>query len=481
MLTIAIVGNCNVGKTSLFNFLTNTNFSFVNEFKYFTLDYNYGFLDKKYIIINKNIIFIDTNSILEFIFLNKKNKIYNNFLLNLERKFLFILKRVNFVFFLVDSHIITEKDKFLSRYLIKYNNNIILLLTKKDIYINLILNLNNFYCLRINNIFYISIYDKNSILFFLNKVLNKKEILNKRKFFYIRNIKFCINLDKNYYILKKFFFKKEINNYKINKSIIKLVILGKNNIGKSSFLNLICKNNRSFISNKKNGCTKDFIMSLYKYNKNIYYLINDSPGLCNTKSYYNDIILKIEFNFNIILYIIDFNLNISRFDLKILNFFLEKGKYILLLFNKCDNIKHNILLKYKSFLTKKYDFMKYMDIYFFSCLNYNISIINNIFKVIYLNYLNIFHSNINNVIVNNILKIFNKDIKNSKNCIFKLRYALICKYYPLIIIIYGNKINLISNFYKKRLLNFYMRKFKFKGFKIFLKFKEIYSPYKKNK
>ncbi len=484
MLTIAIVGNYNVGKTSLFNLLTNTNFSFTNKFKYFTLDYNYGFLDKKYKIINKNIIFIDTNSILNFIFLNKKNKGYNNFLLNLERKFLFIIKKVNFIFFLVDSHIITEKDKSLSKYLIKYNNNIVLLLTKKDIYNNFILNLNNFYCLRINNIFYISIYDKNSIFIFLNEFLNKKKILNKKKNFYIRNIKFCINLDKNYYILKKFIFNKKISNYEINKNIIKLVILGKNGIGKSSFLNLVCKNNRSFISNKTDGCTKDFIMSLYKYNKNIYYLISDSPGLCNNKNYYNDIILKIKFNFNIILYIIDFNLNISRYDLKMLNFFLKEGKYILLLFNKCDNIKNNILLKYKDILIKRYDFMKYIDIYFFSCLNYNINIINNLFKTIYLNYLNIFNNNINNIIINNILKIFNKNIKNirnNKNYIFKLRYALICKYYPLIIIIYGNKINLINNFYKKKILNLYMKKLKFKGFRIFLRFKEIYNPYKKKK
>ncbi len=476
MLNIAIVGNSNVGKTSLFNFLTGTNFSFSNKFKYFTLDYNYGFLSKNNDIINKNIIFIDTNSILKFIFFNNKKKYYNdNFLLNLKKKFLFIIKNVDFIFFLIDSRIITDKDKYLSRYLIKYNKNIILLLTKKDLNNNFILSINHFYCLKIKYIFYISIYDDNSIFIFLNKLFNKKKIISKNKKFYIKNIKFCINLDKNYYILNKLLFKNYISNYNFNKKIIKFVILGKPNTGKSSFLNLICKNNRSFISETYNY-TKDFIMSLYKYNKDIYYLISDSPALYKNNYYYNDIILITKLNFNIILYIIDYNLGISKFDLKILNFFFKEGKYILLLFNKCDNINYRILLKYKNILIKRYDFMKYMDIYFFSYLKNDLNIINSIYKTIYLNYLNIFCNNISNFKINNILKFFNK---NNKKYIFNLKHALICKYYPLIIIIYGNKINLINNSYKKKLLNFYMKELNFKGFKIFLKFKEIYNPYKK--
>ncbi len=476
MLTIAIVGNSNVGKTSLFNFLTDTNFSFVNKFKYFTLDYNYGFLNKKYKIINKNIILIDTNSILKFIFFNNKRKNNNNnFLLNLKKRFLFIIKNVNFIFFLVDSRIITYEDKCLSKYLVKYNKNIILLLTKKDLNNNFILSINNFYCLRIKYIFYISIYDKSSIFIFLSKLFNKNKIINKNKKFYIKSIKFCVNLDKNYYILNKILFKNNLNNYNFNKKIIKFVVLGKSNVGKSNFLNLICKNNRFFIS-KKYNYTKDFIMFLHRYNKSIYYLISDSPGLYKNNYYYNDIISIIKLNFNIILYIIDYNLGISKFDLKILNFFFKEGKYILLLFNKCDNINYNILLKYKNFLIRRYDFMKYMDIYFFSCLKNNLSIINNIYKTIYLNYLNIFYNNINNFKINNILKIFNK---KNKKYIFNLKHALICKYYPLIVIIYGNKINLINSSYKKKLLNFYMKKLNFKGFKIFLKFKEIYNPYKR--
>ncbi len=476
MLTIAIIGNSNVGKTSLFNFLTNTKFSFINDSKNFTLDYNYGFLSKKYIILNKNIILIDTNSVLKFIFLNDKYKINYNFNLCLKNKFLNLIKNVNFIFFLVNSYFIMEEDKLLSRYLFKYNKNIILLLTKKDICNNL-LNINEFRCLRINNIYYISIYYKNTIIFLLNDLFNKKKIINKKKYFYIKNINFCVNLDDNYYILKKYFFKKEIDNYNLKKIFIKMVIIGKDNVGKSSFLNFLCNNNRSLIS-KNNGYTKDFIMSLY-INKNIYYLISDSPGLCKKKKNYNDIIFKINLNFNIILYMIDFNLNISKFDLKILNFLLKNGKYLLLLFNKCDNISYNNLLKYKNILIKRYDFIKYIDIYFFSCLNRNnLYIINNIFKNLYLNYLNIFYNKINNDKINNILNIFNK---NNKKCIFNLRYTLICKYYPLIIIIYGNKINLINNSYKKKILNFYMKKLNFRGFKIFLKFKEIYNPYKKNK
>ncbi len=467
MLTIAIVGNFNVGKTSLFNFLTNTNFSFSNNYKYFTLDYNYGFLDYNYIKFNNNIILIDTNSIEKKVF--KKNKNNNNILLHFKKKFLYLIKNVNFIFFLVDSHIITDKDKYLSRYLFKFNKNIILLLTKKDLNINSILNKKYFYCLKVNNIYYISIYDKYSIYKLLNDLLNKKKIENKNLNFYISNINYCVNLDKNYYIHKKYLLNNKNNIY--NYKIIKFIILGKDNVGKSSLLNLFCNKYRSVISNVS-GCTKDFIMSLYKYNSNFYYLISDSPGLCKNKYYYNEIISIVNLNFKIILYVIDINLNISKFDLNILNFFFKKGKYILLLFNKCDNVNNNFLKIYKNNLIKKYDFMKYINIYFLSCINCNFNILNKLFKDIYLNYINIFLNCLDNFKVNCILKKFNK---NQNNLIFNLKYAFIYKYYPLIIWICGNKINMINNSYKKYLLNFYMNQLNYKGFKIFLKFKEIYN------
>ncbi len=482
MLNIAIIGSLNVGKTSLFNLLTNTNFSFINKNlyinknKYFNFDYNYAFLDKKFLILNKNIILIDCINIENFIFLKNKKIIKNNFLLNLKKKFLNLIKNVNFIFFLVNSNFITDKDKYLSKFLFKYNKKIILLLTKKDLLNKFLINYNDIYSLGINDKYYISIYDKNSINFFIYNLLNKKKIINKNINFYIKNIKFCVNLDKFYSVYKKYFLNKFKLNIKYN-NIIKFIILGKNNVGKSSLMNLLCKSNRSFISNNFNN-TKNFIMSLYNYNKNIFYLISDSPGLCKKKHFYYDIIYLVKLKFKIILYVININNNICKFDLNILNYFLKKGKYLIVLFNKCDNLNYNYLKKYKNFLIKKYDIMKYMDIYFISCLNNNLEIINNIYKTIYLNYKNIFLNNITNLKINNILKIFNKN-KNSN--IFNLRYAFICKYYPLIIIIYGNKINLINNSYKKYLLNFYMKKLNFKGFKIFLKFKEIYNPYKKNK
>ncbi len=464
MFTIAIVGNTNTGKTSLFNFLTNTNFSLVSSKEYYTLDFNYGLLK-----FNKNnIILIDTCSIKNLNIFRKKNDLKKY--LNI-RKYIFIIKNVNLIFFLVDSRLITDRDLFFLKILLNINNNIVLILNKIDLYKNFIFDKEKFNYLGIDKIYPISILNRSNIYLLFDNLFKNKNLFKNNNFFVKRLLKSCINL----YNYKYLFFKDNI--------FIKILILGKPNVGKSFLLNLLVGNNRSVVSNLKFS-TKDFISFLIKF-KNICYSISDSPAIykINKYKYLNkNIFLLIKNFFNIILYVIDINDNVSRYDLKILNLLFNRGKLIILVFNKC------ILKKYyynihKKNLIKRYDFMKYMDIFYikdFNNINNILSFRKKIFNIILSNYKNIFLKKINNNLLTKILKLFfrNNIINNYS---FKLKYSCISKYYPLVIIIYGNKINLINSSNKKHLLNFYMEKLNLKGCKIFLKFKEIYNPFFKKK
>ncbi len=472
MYTIALVGNTNVGKTSLFNFLTNSNFLKSCNEKYFTLDFSYNFLYN----YKRSIILIDTcsfkkNDFLK-LYLNKKKKVYKFFSL-IEKKFIFILRNVNFIFFLIDARNISDSDIFYIRLLFKINKNIILILSKFDLYNNFFFNKNIFLNLGISKIFTSSIYNKNNFKKIFDIIFNNFSSNNINWFFIKKIIFCCINIENNI-----FYFKDYNNNYsKFN--IIKLLILGKSNIGKSSLFNLFCNINRSFISSL-DYTTKDFITYGFFYNKYNYFYLSDSPFIHKKIVNYDYIFDIIKYSFKIILYIVDINLGITKYDLWFLNFIFKCGKIVILIFNKCEKLNINYINKYKLFLLKKYDFIKYVDIYFLSSIKFKKKYFLKIYKNIFLNYKNIFLYKIDNNKLTKLLKLAIKsNIFNFNN--FKLRYACIVKYYPLIIVIYGNKINLINNSYKKYLLNYYIKFLNIKGFKIFLKFKEIYKPFKYKK
>lgn len=471
MFTIALIGFSNVGKTSLFNKLTHTNYAFANKISNFTFDFNYGilFFKKKFCIC------IDTCGLLNLNYF-LKNKISR---LKLEeiviyQNFYYVINNVDLICLLVDSVVgVTVNDIFLSKFFLRMGKKIIILISKVDLCKNFYLS--NFFSLGVNILYPISIYDNNSILKFLNYIffLNK---FKKYSFYYKKVLNFCVNLCDYSFILNKY---KNIS-LKVNIDFIKVVILGKPNVGKSTLLNRIIKYNRSIVS-KVAGTTKDLIM--YNINiDNVNYLISDSPGLMKfDKIIKSNIFLKKIFDFKIILYIIDISIGISKYDLFLLNSLFKEGKCLILIFNKCDTVRSFCTKKYKNFLSKKYDFIKYIDIYFISASKLYYKYIINLFKNIYVFYKKISLFNFNSSLLTKILKtsIFNYYEKNNLKNIFKLKYAHIGGYNPLTIIIHGTKINLINYSYKKYLINFYISELKIKGFKIFLKFKEINNPYLK--
>ncbi len=476
MFTILLTGSANVGKTSFFNKLTKTNLAINNKINNFTYDFNYGLSLYK----DKYFICIDTFSFLDFSFLNYfKDKSKNYQYIPIQNKFINIIKNIDLVCLLVDyTSNINNNDIILSNFFLKKNKkNIVLLVNKIDLCKDYYCNLYRYYSLGINLIYPISIFNKKSISFFLKDIFfKKKKILKKNNFFYKKIINFCINLDKYNFLLDNI-----NNNYCLNKKkCIKIVILGKPNVGKSTFMNFIVKNNRSIISSVP-GTTKDFITCFINI-KNINYIISDSPGLDKTtekffikNKYFNkNFLLNKIFDFKIVFYLIDINIGITKYDLFLLNLFLKYGKIVILFFNKCELLtKYNIKCFKKNILLK-YDFIKNLDVYFISMLNLDYNRLNILFNNIFKNYRNIFYTKISSSKLTKFLKesidiYFDNKIKK----LVKLKYAHIGGYIPFTIVIHGSKINLLSFSYKKYLINFYTKKLNFKGFKIYLKFKEI--------
>ncbi|MFI4870069.1 MAG: GTPase [Candidatus Carsonella ruddii] len=209
----------------------------------------------------------------------------------------------------------------------------------------------------------------NFILYNKEKIFKIKNINEKNIFLCsIKNLKFKINIfiicleisfnEKKFSIIKdfifiKFFFKKIfkliniliIKFEKINyfKNIETILIIGKRNVGKSSFYNKICNKYNSIISNNAGTTRNTIINKISIFKKKI--KIIDTAGLrIKTKNLIEKIgIIKNIHNINyknLIFYILDkYNIKNIFFNMPLKFLKNIKKNKIVILINKCDLLK----------------------------------------------------------------------------------------------------------------------------------------------
>jgi len=124
--------------------------------------------------------------------------------------------------------------------------------------------------------------------------------------------------------------------FRLKEKILKVGVFGKSGVGKSSVLNKLIKKNY-FNTDILHGSTKKITSKEFRFDEgNINTLeFVDSPGFdnCNQDSPIED--YKNILDLDLILFIVSGDLNRSEFDS--LNSLLEKGKQIIIIFNKADN------------------------------------------------------------------------------------------------------------------------------------------------
>ncbi len=160
----------------------------------------------------------------------------------------------------------------------------------------------------------------------------------------------------------------------MKKKLLKIVLIGKTNAGKSSLLNQIVGETVS-ISNKKINTTHEVIKGVVNF-KNIQIILHDTPGLNFLKSKNKEERnLKINLwegidNADLILYILDSKIiKINNLKKNLKNFtFLNKK--IVLIFNKIDLIKTNNLLPIIKEINKNFS----VDSFFNISAKYNVGL-----------------------------------------------------------------------------------------------------------
>jgi len=329
MNTISLVGKPNVGKSSLFNVLTRSNKALVANTPGLTRDRHYS----KILINDSSFLLIDTGG------LDHVNK--GEMILKIAEQTNFAIDESDIIFFVVDGKEgLSNNDEIIANNLRKKGKETVLVINKsegKDI--NLLKS--EFVRLGFKTMICISASHREGI-----------QLLNDYLISFAEN-----NVEMQHDSITK----------------IKLSILGKPNVGKSTFINTIIGENR-FISKDEPGTTRDSVSVDYDFEGNFFEII-DTAGIRRKGRVEEKIekfsILKSIFtieNSNICILIIDAVEGITSQDLQIFSYIIEAGKPLVIGLNKWDALDDYQKDLLKLNLSKKINFLNNFEVFYISAL-----------------------------------------------------------------------------------------------------------------
>jgi len=263
-----------------------------------------------------------------------------------------------------------------------------------------------------------------------------------------------------------------------NESPIKIALVGRPNVGKSSLINKILRNER-LLTDKSPGTTRDSIDTNFVLNDQKYLLI-DTAGIrrksrvsLRLEKYCIVEALKSLDRCHIAILLIDAIEGVTQQDTKIINFIHEKGRACIIVVNKWDLISKDNTT-HKSYLERiRYDlkFLEFAPVIFVSALTGQRAF--NIFKLvprIYENYLKRIQTHQLNKMVSQATKYHPPPIvKNRK---LKFYYATQIGVAPPHFVIFTNHPKNVHFSYQRYLANQFRENFEFEGTPIRLSFKE---------
>lgn len=430
IFTVAIIGKPNVGKSALFNRIVKEKISIVDDEKGVTRDRIYGqaeWLTKKFLIVDTGGL---TNEDLDF----QEQIQYQTDI---------AIKEADIIFFILSfKEGILDDDLWISKRLQKKNKKVILVLNKYD-----------------NKEDEFFIYDYMKLGFGLPLLVSASHGIG------IGNL-----LDK---LIDQI---KNIKDYTTNNSI-RFSIIGKANVGKSSLVNSILKEERVLVSNIP-GTTRDSVDSYLKFN-NKNFTVVDTAGI-KKKGKIGERVEKYSYlrtiksivNSDIVLLVIDGSKTITNLDTIIGGLIYQEKKPAIIVFNKTDLLDNNIEPRFKLIqkVKDRFKYLKYAFIVFTSALN-NKNIIN-LLKTIFDVY-NLMHKKVQTSILNEVIvkmQLFNKPHIFNGNRL-KIYYGLQAKSIPPTFILFVNNKKYLHFSYKRYINNQIRENFNFEGVPINLIFR----------
>lgn len=424
LASIAIVGQPNVGKSTLFNRLTNTRQALVSNMPGLTRDRQYGTTK----IGGQDVIIIDTGGI-------GKPETPIEVLMAKQTKL--AIKEAEIILFLVDAkNGLTASDENLAKKLRKLHKLLFLVVNKIDGQAPEAA-IADFYALGLGECFAIAAEHN----------LGIKELVT------------AIN--------KHLPSAPTIRFTESHKNAIKIAFIGRPNVGKSTLVNRILGAERVVVHNQP-GTTRDSIFIDFNRRSQDYILV-DTAGVRRRSKIQEKIekfsIIKtlqtIEAT-DVVVLVIDATENITDQDLKLLGFILEAGKALVLAVNKWDGLPPQQRDKIKSELERRLSFIDFVTIHFISALHG--TGVGNLFGSINQAYAST-TKEISTPELNQILAraVAAHQPPMANGCEIKLRYAHMGHHAPPTIIIHGTRTNFLPTSYLRYLEHFFREALQLSG------------------
>ena len=438
---IAIVGRPNVGKSTLFNVLTQSRDALVADFPGLTRDrkYGHGSFD------DTNFIVIDTGG------LSGENEELDE---HMAAQTLHAIEESSVVLFLVDARDgMTAADENIAAHIRRTGKTVYLVLNKTD-GLDAAMVASEFYALGLGDPIAVAASHNRGIRPLLEKVLqpfeqDEPEIDEERG--------------------------------------IKVAFVGRPNVGKSTLVNRVLGEDRVVVFDMP-GTTRDSIFIPFERDNKRYTLI-DTAGVRRRRSVHEAVekfsVIKtmqaIE-EANVVVMMMDAQKEIADQDLHLLGFILEAGRALVLVINKWDDLDDYQKDKIRSDVDKQLVFINFAEIFYISALHG--SSVGKLYAAIDRAY----ESATRDLSTPKLTRILEQALEAHQPPLvrgrrLKLRYAHQGGVNPPRIIIHGNQTDQVPASYQRYLTNYFLDAINSVGTPIKIEFKGGTNPFaeKKNK
>jgi GTP-binding protein len=263
-----------------------------------------------------------------------------------------------------------------------------------------------------------------------------------------------------------------------DEDVIKIAVIGKPNVGKSSLINSILGEERVIVTNIP-GTTRDAIDTYFNYEDNKYVFI-DTAGLRRKRSIYENVerysvvrTLAAVDRSDLCILVVDGTEGVTEQDTKIAGYAHEKGKGIIIAVNKWDIVEKetNTHLKFEKDIKHKLGFITYAPVVFISAkTGKRINKLFELLKVVNNNYNLRISTGVLNDIINEAV-ILNQP-PSDKGIRLKIYYGTQVAVRPPKFLIFINRKELMHFSYQRYLENQIRQYFGFDGVPIQFEFRE---------
>ena len=438
---ISLVGRPNVGKSTLFNYLTRSRATIVADIPGVTRDRQYG----EATIGFQRVLVVDTGGI--------GNSEEPTIAALSEIQVNQAIEESDSILFLVDAKIgLTSTDEIVTEQLRKKNKRIFLVVNKVD-GTRAETARSEFYRLGFNELHVISAKTGRGIKKLLTKIITELKLEEE--------------------VTVKVVSAKEPG--------IKITVIGRPNVGKSTLINRLLGEERVIVYDQP-GTTRDSIYIPFVHGSKNYVLI-DTAGIRRRVRIQDQvekfsIIKSIQAMHiaDVIIFVLSARESIRKQDLRLLNLIIETGAPLVIVVNKWDSLKNDERDQVKQDIDRRMPFIDFAPLYFISALEG--TGLGELLQAVEKSY----QSNQQELTTGQLTRTLEKAVSEHEPPLMsgrriRLQYAHLGGRHPLTIVIHGKQTQSISRSYSRYLANYFRKTFNFIGVPVHIKLKTDPNPY----